>query len=238
MPHALRAAVLVCLLVSAPASAVTLAFGFAGTVSEEDFRDDLDALDARVDPSPGNPVSVTGTYQVDLIESSPGGPIVAGAAQLSFQLGGSLGHYSFDVSEDPHSIALINDRVVLSTTIDLWQSHELTAADLAPATANHGTDFAGFAAQIEFNDFSATVFDGTETDAFVPDTTTGWDQVLIRLTRLSNAGGPPIIDSRVQVQMNLTDWHPVPVPEVRSGALLAFGLVPLGLRARRRVRVR
>jgi len=238
MPHALGAALLLCLCLSAPARALTLAFGFSGTVAAEDFRDELDALDARVDPSPANPVSVTGTFQVDLINASSSSPFTVGAAQLAFLIGGPLGQYSIAANDDPHSIALINDRVVLSTTIDLWQSHELVAADLSPGTANHGSDFAGFAAQIEFSDFSATAFDGTETEPFVPDTVTGWDQVLIRLTRLSNAGGPPVIDSRVQIQMNITDWHPLPVPEARSRMLFAFGLVALALRERRRVRVR
>src|SRR4029450_9738066 len=137
----------------------------------------------------------------------------------------------FDASQATHAIALINNRVVLSATLDLWQSREITLSDLSgpsAPTANHGAAFAGYAAQIEFNDYDAVVFDGTETQPFVPDDVTGapgiadWDEVILRLTRLEQNGAPPpVLDNRVQVGVIINSW--TPGPEARSAALLALG---------------
>jgi hypothetical protein len=219
MPHALRAALLLCLCVPAPALAVTISFtGVVQSVVDSD-----DFLDGSV--APGAPVSVS--YQVDLTSADTSSPFGVGLAQLTF----SLGNYQFSASQDPHAVALINDRPtgIPGVTVDVWQSDAIVEPDLTPPSSSSGS-FNGFAAQLEFFDFDSTVFDGSETapiDPTDPLVFFRWEQV--RLT-LNSLDGSNQLDGRVQVQMA--------VPEPRSALLLAFGLALLATRNRRRLSVR
>jgi hypothetical protein len=220
MPHAIRAALLVCLLL-APAPVAAASFTFSGVVSS--VSDSQDLLDASV--ATNTPVS--GTYDVDLSSSESSSPFDVGLARLVFQ----LGNYLFDASENPHQISLINDRVVSPSpliTVDVWQSRGIVLSDLSPAT---GVGGGGYAALIEFFDYSSSQFDGTESAPFVPPDPSGWDQVRLTLNSLDGTGA---IDGRVQVQVDLDSWGATPVPEPHSAALLALGLAAFALRDRRK----
>jgi hypothetical protein len=225
MPHALCAALFVCLALAAPASAIT--YVFSGTVTT--LSDGTDLLDASVDL--GTPVS--GSYEVDPSSGSGGSPFAVGLAQLAF----ALGNYSFAANENPHELSLIDDRVVSPSpliTVDIWQSRGIVMSDLSPAT-NPGGGFAGYAAQLEFFDFSSSQFDGSETAPIVPSGLAGWDQVRLSLNSLmDDGGGSTSIDGRVQVQIDLDSWGAAPVPEPSSGSLVTLGVGCLVLRARRR----
>jgi hypothetical protein len=219
MPHALCAVLLLCLCIPAPALAVTISFtGLVQSVVDSD-----DFLDGSV--VAGAPVS--GSYQVDLTSADTSSPFGVGLAQLSFQ----LGNYQFSASQNPHAVALINDRPtgIPGVTVDVWQSDAIVEPDLTPPSNSSGS-FAGFAAQLEFFDFDSSVFDGSETapiDPTDPLFYSQWDQV--RLT-LNSLDGTNSLDGRVQVQMA--------IPEPRSALLLALGLALLATRDRQRLRVR
>jgi hypothetical protein len=221
MPHALRVALLVCLCLPAPASALT--FAFSGTV--ETVTDGSNFLDASVAPG----TAVTGTYEVTPTSADGSSPFGVGLAQLSFQ----VGNYLFDTSQGSHTIALIDDRDtgIPGITVDLWQSLAIVATDLSPAT-NFSGDFGGYAAQIEFYDSESAVFDGSESEPFVPGDypAAPWDQA--RLT-LNSVNGSSNLDGRVQVQVDITSWGLQPVPEPRSSVLLALGLASFAHQRRR-----
>ena len=224
MPHGLRAALLVCLCLSVhPAAAVT--FGFSGTVGT--VIDTEDFLDSSVAPT----TVVTGTYEVTPTSGDGVSPFGVGPAQLSFQ----LGNYLYSASQSSHTIALINDHdanpnpppVVLD---DIWQAAEFAASELTPASNSSGS-FAGYFALLQFFDFDATALDGNEDEPFVPGSATApWEQV--RLT-LNSVNDSLVYDNRVKVQVDITSWGVQSVPEARTGALLAFGLASLALRARK-----
>ena len=219
MPHALRAALLVCLWL--PLSASAASFSFSGSIESVTDLDDF--LDASVAPG----VLVSGTYDVDLGTSDGGSPFTVGSAHLTF----GLGSYGFDATQDPHSISLINDTGPPGFAIDLWQSGSLSVADLIGGTNSSG-NFAGYRARIEFFDATATQFDGTESAPFVPDVVPSWTQVRLILESLQDdGGGATSFDGRVQVQVNLTS-----IPEPRSAMLIALGLISLAVRARSLVR--
>jgi hypothetical protein len=220
MPHALRVAVLISLCL--PVSARALTVSFSGAV--ESVIDGSHLLDASVTTG----ALVAGSYQVDPTSASTSSPFAVGPARLAF----ALGNYEFDASQNPGSIALINNRPVLSAAVDLWQTGEFVTPGLSPASGATGGDFAALA-QIELNDFSASRFNGLERAPFVPSNLAGWDQALLRLDSIASNGS---IDGRVQVQVNLLSWSVVPEP--RSAVLLALGLVSLALRERRRARGR
>src|SRR5262245_48072122 len=170
MPHFIATALAVC-VVCAPAFASALTVAFAGTVLS--VRDESAALDVAIAPG----ASVSGTYQVDPSDVIGASPFAVGPARLAFQIGG----YAFDATEPSHTIALVNGE--LGGLVDVWRSGLITTPDLAPAT-DPGGDFAGYAAQIEFFDFDAAVFNGGETEPFVPADLIGWEQVHLRLDPL------------------------------------------------------
>jgi hypothetical protein len=217
MPHALRAALLLCLLL--PISARALTIQFSGVI--ETVQDDLDFLDASV--VVGAPVS--GSYEVDPTSASGGSPFAVGAAQLAF----AIGNYQFAASQGSHAIALINDHVVLGpVTDDIWQTLEFVIPELTPAANANGAS-AGYAALIQFFDFDSAAFDGSESAPIVPaEIAAPWDQVRLTLNSVDGTGS---IDQNVQVQVNLTSWSVVPEP--RSAALLTLGLVSLAVHTRR-----
>src|SRR5262249_27831516 len=226
MPHALSLALFVCLLLPLPALGIT--YGFTGTV--ETVHDDFGFLDASVDP-PDLPV--TGSLDIDLSSTDTSSPFGVGLTHLSFQ----LGNYLFDASQNPHSISLIDNRDtgVPGVTVDVWQLAPMPVSDLSPATQSSG-NFAGYAAQIEFFDNTSSQFHGTETAPMVPSSLAGWDQARLTPNALPSSGNVVAIDGRVQVQVNLGSWEALPVPEPRTGPLVALGLASLGLRARCRAR--
>ena len=90
MPHALRAALLLCLALG-PTPAHALSIAFSGVI--ESVSDDFDFLDASVFET----VAVAGTYQVDPTTADTSSPFSVGLATLSF----SLGNYSFAASGNP-----------------------------------------------------------------------------------------------------------------------------------------
>jgi hypothetical protein len=219
MPHALRAALFLCLWLPAPATALT--FAFSGTV--ETVTDTDDFLDGSVAPA----TVVTGTFEVDPTSANTSSPFGVGLAQLSFQ----LGNYLFQASQDPHAISLINDHVVAGpVTDDILQAAEILAPDLTP-TSNSSGDFAGYLALIQFFDFDSTVFDGSETQPFVPGSVAApWEQVRLTLNSVDDSG---VYDERAKVQVDLTSWAVQPVPEPRSAMLLALGLASFAHQRRR-----
>jgi hypothetical protein len=225
MPRFMAAALAVWLC--APASAHAFTVLFSGTVAEA-VSDDSGLLDDSVALG----TTVTGSYEVDPSNLIGTSPFAVGPARLAFQ----LGNYAFD-AQDPHTISLIDDRIVdpgtppnPPITVDVWQSGAIVASDLSPAT-QPGGGFAGYAAQIEFFDFTSTAFNGGETEPFVPADLTGWSQVRLDLNSLvSSGGGPPSIDERVHVHVRIESWSIVPEP--RAVVLLALGLVLIAARAR------
>jgi hypothetical protein len=224
MPRLLAAALAVC--VCAPASAHALTVLFSGTVAEE-VSDDFGFLDDSV----GLDTPVTGTYQVDPSNVIGSSPFAVGPARLAFQLGKNV--YVFDAIQDPHTISLIDDHIVdpgtppqPPVTDDIWRSSAIVASDLSPAT-NPGGEFAGYAAQIEFFDFTSTALDGSETEPFVPPDLTGWNDVRLTLNSVDGSGN---IDGTVQVTVRIESWSIVPEPG--TAVLLALGLVLIAARAR------
>src|SRR2546428_10330151 len=116
MPPAIRVALVVCLCLPAAASASTLGFSFSGSI-DETVTDPDQFLDGSVAPG----VVVTGTYEVDPTTADGSSPFGVGPAHLSFE----LGNYTFDMTQDPHSIALINDTGPPGSEVDLWQSRPI-----------------------------------------------------------------------------------------------------------------
>jgi hypothetical protein len=214
----IAAALALCVCVPASASALTVAF--AGVVLS--VRDESVLLDVAIAPG----AAVSGTYEVDPSGVVGTSPFAVGPARLAFQ----IGSYAFDATEASHTIALVDEE--LGGLVDVWRSGLITTPDLAPAT-DPGGDFAGYAAQIEFFDFDSAVFNGGETEPFVPADLIGWEQVQLRLDPLvASGGGAPQIGADWQVQVDIESWAVVPVPESRTAVLLAFGLVLLAARAR------
>ncbi|MGH7337502.1 MAG: hypothetical protein ACREI7_07990 [Myxococcota bacterium] len=236
MPHALRAALLVCLLLPASAGALTIGVTFAGTV--EALFDPENLLDASVSGQPQSQndppaTTVSGTYTVDLPGGAGGSPFEVGVAHLFF----TLGNYTFDGTQSAHAIAMIDnqDTGIPGVTTDHWQTREITLSDLDPATQPTG-NFAGYAGQIDFFDNTSTQFDGSETAPIVPSDLTGWEpthRLTLNFLKDNGDGTTSFDPQRFQLQVNLTSWSAQPVPEPRSAALLAFGLASLALRARK-----
>jgi len=224
MPHAIRAALVVCLCLAGPASASTLLFSFSGTI-DAGVKDTDNFLDDSVVAD----VAVTGTYEVDLATADTHTPFTVGLAHLSF----GLGNYTFDASQDPHSITFINNTGPPISPVDIWQSLPIKISDLGPSGTNTSGNFAGYAARIEFFDGTASQLDGTETAPFVPDVLGDWNiKRLVLESHKDNGDGTTSFDDRVQVQVNFDSWSVQVVPEPSSVALLALGLVSLALRAR------
>jgi len=221
MPHALRFALPVCLWLTFAAPALALSFAFSGKIDQPgDVTDTDDFLDGSVAAG----LIVTGTYEVDPSTSDGSSPFTVGPAHLAF----SLGNYSFDSTQDPHSISLIDNTGPPGFAVDLWQSGSFTVADLGPTGTNTSGNFAGYRARIEFFDSTASQFNGTETAPFVPDDIPSWTQVRLVLESLQDdGGGATSFDGRVQVQVNLTT-----IPEPHTAMLIALGLVSLAARAR------
>ncbi len=219
MLYALRVVLMLCLCLAAPAGALTV--GFSGTVLT--VGGTATVLDGSVAPGGG----VTGTYDVDPTSASSSSPFVVGLGQLVFQ----LGSYLFSSTADPHEIALIDDRVVATdpflVLVDVWQSGAILLSDLDPVT--NPSPSAGYVAQVEFFDFSASTFDGSEAAPFVPNDTIGWSQVRLTLNSVDGLGA---FDGRVTVDVAIDSWNMQQVPEPHSAALLLLGLAALALRAR------
>jgi hypothetical protein len=217
MPHALRVALFVCLLLPGPSAALTIAFsGFVETVDNAGF------LDSSVHV--GTPVTVN--YEVDVTTADVSSPFAVGAAQLTIQ----FGSYTFDAGPITGTIALVNDTGVPGSTIDIWQSNLFQVSDLNPATTPSGS-FGGYSAQLQFFDFDSSVFDGSESqpiDPTAPAFSSAWDLVRIEFFSLDSSMSQT---TSVHLQM-------VPVPEPHTAALVALGLVPLAIRGHRRARVR
>ena len=215
MPHALRAALLVCLLLPAPAVALTIAFsGFIETADNAGF------LDSSVQV--GTPVTVT--YVVDPTTADVISPFAVGPAQLTIQ----FGSYTFAVGPIAGTIAMINNTGPPGATIDIWQSDLFKVTDLTPATTPSGS-FGGYSAQLQFFDFDSSVFDGSESAPIDPTAAAfslAWDQIRIEFFSLDGS------------QNQTTAVHLQMTPEPDSAALLALGLVSCALHARRRARVR
>jgi hypothetical protein len=214
MPHALRAALLVCLCLPVPARALTLSF--TGVI--ESVIDGSNFLDGSVTPN----APVSGTYQVDLTTADTSSPFGVGAGHLVI----AIGDYTFDAAQDPDTIALIDNRNtgIPGVTVDVWQSGALVDSELSPPSNSSGS-FGGYVAQIEFYDFDSSVFDGSETapiDPLDPAVYPNWEQVRVTLNSVNGSLNP---DGRVVVQLA--------IPEPRSGALLAVGVAALARRRRR-----
>ena len=222
MPHALRVAVLVCLL-GLPAPGFALTVDFSGTI--DTVSDSFGALDGSVVRGG----AVSGTYQVVPSSSDMHTPFGVGPAQLTFQ----LGNYLFDQTQD-HAISLIDnqDTGIPGVTTDHWQSREIVKPDLSPSTSPSGSSVA-YAAQIDFFDSESDQFDGNERAPFVPADLMGWEISRLTLNSVDNSG---TFNNRVKVQVNIDNWNVVPVPEPRSAALVLFGLASLAHRARKRAR--
>jgi hypothetical protein len=217
MPHALRAALLVCLLLPGPAAAFT--FSFSGFVESADNAGFLDSSVHAA--SPGiEATAVTVNYVVDPSTADVSSPFDVGTAHLTIQ----FGSYTFDSGPVSGTIAHLDDAGVPGSTLDIWQSNLFSVSDLSPATTPSGS-FGGYSAQLQFFDFDSAVFDGSESepiDPTAPAFSSAWDLVRIEFFSLDGSQNQT---TSVHLQM-------VPVPEPRALALVALGLVSLAVRAR------
>jgi PEP-CTERM motif-containing protein len=223
MPHALRSALLVCLWLPSQAAALTLGYtGVVETVANPDSY--LSALVIR-------DVPLTVDYGVDLTTADSSTPFHVGFAALSFKLGFDVDNpiYRFDGTLNSDTISLLNDTGSPIAPVDIWQSGLFVASELTPAS-NHGADFGGYGARLEFFDFDHTVFDGGENQPIDPTDPAyypAWDYVRVSLISLDGSMNQ---DLHVQVTMA--------VPEPRTAALLLLGLASLAHGARRREQAR
>ena len=218
MPHALRVALLLCLLV--PSAARALAISFSGSIDSADPADNSGFLDASVHV--GTPVTVN--YVVDLSSADASSPFTVGPAQLTI----AFGSYTFDLGPLTGTIALLDNTGPPIAPIDIWQTNLFKISDLSPATTPSGS-FGGYSAQLQFFDFQGGVFDGGETQPIDPTDSafsTAWDLVRIEFFSLDGSQNQT---TSVHLQM-------VPVPESRSATLLALGLAALALRERGKFR--
>jgi hypothetical protein len=226
MPQALRFALLVCLCLSFAAPTPALTFSFSGFVETADPADSSGFLDSSVHVG----TSVTVTYVVDLDTEDDTNPFDVGPAQLTIQLGSGPDPYTFDAGPISGTVALLNDSGPPGATVDIWQSDLFKVSDLSRPTTPVGS-FGGYSAQLQFFDFGSSVFDGTESqpiDPTAPAFSSAWELVRIEFFSLDGS-----MNQTTAVHLQI-----VPIPEPHSAALLALGLVPLAVRARRDARVR
>lgn len=212
MAPALRAALLVCLLLPGPATAITISFsGFIETADNAGF------LDASVHAD----TVVTVTYVADLTTADTTSPFDVGPAQLTIQ----FGSYTFHAGPIAGTITQLDDTGPPGATLDLWQTDLFKVSDLTPATTPSGS-FGGYSAQLQYFDFDSTAFDGSESQPIDPTTlpySFAWDLVRIEFFSLDSSQNQT---TSVHLQM-------VPVPEPHTAALVAFGLVSFAALAHR-----
>ena len=217
------AALLLTSLLCLPQAALALTIAFAGVVS------DVVDSSGRLDGSVLNGTPVSGRYIVDPTPS--GGPFgEIGAGRFVF----TVGSYEFDREQDPHAIELLDDTGPPIAPVDIWQTREIVAPQLAP-TLSQQAGTVGYGAALQLIDNTATNLTGTEPQVFVVNDLADWTLGRLTLNALVDdlSGGTMIGD--LQIQVDLQTWNVVPEPG--SAWLVAIGLGALAGRRRHAIRL-
>jgi MYXO-CTERM domain-containing protein len=219
MTGAHAASLLLAQLLCLSTAAQALTVQFSGAV------DGLVDTANRLDGSVTTGTLVSGTYTVDPTPS--GGSFGdVGAARLVF----SFGSYLFDQGQDPHHIGLLDDTGPPIAPVDIWETSEIVLAQLDPAISV-AADHVGYGAALQLFDFTATNLTGAEPAPYVPSDLADWSSGRLTLDSLIDDLGGGTMIGDLQMTVALQSWSVV--PEARTGALLALGLVALAGRRRR-----